>query len=93
MLLASSTGLRSGTCSTHVPTSTRVVTAASTETPIVWPRYQPFGSGLGHIGSTSNLGAWAAPCACATAVRCSIVWAIPRAESSAKKPAPTLARV
>ncbi len=34
MRWASSTGLRSGTCSTHVPTSTRVVTAAATETPI-----------------------------------------------------------
>src|SRR5580704_3336270 len=34
MRWASSTGLRSGTCSTHVPISTRVVTAAATETPI-----------------------------------------------------------
>ena len=34
MRWASSTGLRSGTCSTQVPTSARVVTAAATETPI-----------------------------------------------------------
>src|SRR5512134_3078854 len=42
---------------------------SSTQTPIVEPRSQWFGSGFGQRGSTSNLGAWRLFRACAEAAR------------------------
>ena len=35
----------------------QTLSCASTDTPMVWPRIQWLGRGLGHIGSTSNRGA------------------------------------
>src|SRR6185295_13413495 len=50
---------------------------------MVWPRYQPFGSGFGHAGSTSNRGACTAPFACASAVFCSALEPAPSAAMAA----------
>src|SRR5882672_4273599 len=36
----------------------QTLSCASTDTPIVMPITQWFGNGFGHIGSTSNVGAW-----------------------------------
>src|SRR6266403_4141380 len=44
----------------------QTLSCASTDTPIVMPITQWFGNGFGHIGSTSNMGAWT-PAACTAA--------------------------
>src|SRR3954451_8558936 len=61
---------------------------ASTPTPIVWPRYQPFGSGFGHIGSTSKRGACVAPLAWASTRLWSTSCPAPSASSNASSDDP-----
>src|SRR5579859_2732346 len=61
----------------------------STDTPMVFPITQWFGSGFGHIGFTSNLGA-CPPEAAATARFWSTAEPTPSAATTATKPAPTL---
>src|SRR6266545_6972471 len=53
------------------------------------PSTQWFGSGFGHNGSTSNLGACTLPLVCAAAVFSSIASPTASVASSATKPAPT----
>src|SRR3954463_9148218 len=60
----------------------------SAQTPIVWPMYQPFGSGLGHIGSTSKRGAEMPLPPCASAFFSSTLWLTPSAARRATNPAP-----
>src|SRR6478736_10177362 len=50
--------------------------------------YQPFGSGLGHIGSTSNLGALIPVPPWARAFFSSTLWLTPSAARRAMNPAP-----
>src|SRR5690242_13705058 len=61
----------------------------STDTPIVFPITQWFGSGFGHSGFTSNLGA-CPPAAAATARLWSTAEPTPSAATTATRPAPTL---
>src|SRR5437016_13596897 len=61
---------------------------ASTETPMVFPMIQWFGKGFGHMGSTSNRGAWT-PAASTTARFSSTADPIPSATTTARKDAPT----
>src|ERR1700733_9592864 len=56
---------------------------------MVFPITQWFGSGLGHRGFTSNLGAWP-PEAAATARFWSTAEPTPSAATTATRPAPTL---
>src|SRR3954465_15459340 len=53
------------------------------------PSSQWFGSGLGHIGSTSNFGACTDDLPCAADARCSTLWAVPSVASTATNVAPT----
>src|SRR5262245_28245318 len=45
---------------------TQMWSLSSTDTPMVWPNSQWFGSGFGHRGSTSNRGAWTPAASTAT---------------------------
>src|SRR3954462_4692406 len=53
------------------------------------PSSQWFGSGLGHIGSTSNFGACTDDLPCAADACCSMLWATPSVASTATNVAPT----
>src|SRR6266853_6859604 len=66
----------------------QIWSCASTETPMVFPMIQWFGKGFGHMGSTSNRGAWT-PAASTTARFSSTTDPIPSATTTARKDAPT----
>src|SRR3954452_21527211 len=53
------------------------------------PSSQWFGSGLGHLGSTSNFGACTDDLPCAADAGCSMLWATPSVASTATNVAPT----
>src|SRR5579863_8140586 len=67
----------------------QILSFESTDTPMVFPITQWFGSGFGHIGFTSNLGA-CPPEAAATARLWSTTEPTPSAATTATRPAPTL---
>src|SRR5262245_19606755 len=58
---------------------------ASTATPVIDPRIQPFGIGFGHIGSTWNAGAAGLPPRCSRAFTSgsNAIWAAPHARRAA----------
>src|SRR5215471_16405600 len=65
----------------------QIWSCASTETPMVWPRIQWLGSGLGHSGSTSKRGAIAVA-ACTTLFFCSRTDAPPKASNTSTNATP-----
>src|SRR5262252_10469801 len=64
------------------------LSCASTARPIVCPSTQPFGSGFGQKGSTSNFGA-CSPAACTTARLLTMTDAVPRTAAAPTTATPT----
>src|SRR5262245_50867384 len=64
------------------------LSCASTARPIVCPSTQPFGSGFGQKGSTSNFGA-CSPAACTTARLLTMTDAVPSTAAAATTATPT----
>src|SRR6266853_4059093 len=65
----------------------QIWSCASTETPMVFPMIQWFGKGFGHMGSTSNRGAWT-PAASTTARFSSTANPMPSATITVRKDSP-----